>query len=660
MEMLTRKRFSFSASNFDKKDETQHISIDDCIVHRQGLLNRGTYVTYRVNTLRTDHKTTISVRRRYRDFEKLFKSLSTKYPDHALAKLPEKKTFELGKFKPEFVESRRKRLEDWLLGLAIHPVLGESPDFCDFLMDEDMNFDDEDDDVGCDSFVSSVGYIHGDGMRTIAEEENIDAEVGDEMKGSQYKSLEEGTLRTINAVAKEYHSQERFEEAKAMFLQVLQAYDLQYGPYHKRTLQAIENLASCVMDEGDLEEAKEYFLQAFSGREKTFGPEHPSTLRTAGIIANILQDTHADFKVTQQYYMRAISGYENSQNGDASNPELLQTLLSYGTLLESENQIDDAQMYLDRAATGFLNLYGPEHVSTLAALSQLANIYSEQHDFETAMALYEQTKCIKEKLYGYNHPITLETIGRIAMILQLQGKDEEALVYYNRYADCVGGDSDDDSGEEDSADSDDEDEGDPTNAPRRSSEQVSLTSDPVSSQEYERYVKMLKVGVPMENVKMKMVSEGMDASLIKNIEKEVVEVNKFDGGDTSDNNCKEDDSKEEMVKILDHPMFSKYIKMKKAGVPKEAIAAKMELEGMDISVLERDPQEWIPLDYRKKKEGPSVVAKEHPQLAKYFKMIRLGLPKDAAKQKMTQENMGEEKKKNHFMLRLGIMHFQIG
>ena len=110
-----RGRFSFSASNSaEKRGEKQHITIDDYVVHKQGLLNRGTYVTYRLNTLTDDHKTTVSVRRRYRDFEKLFKTLSNEYPSHALPKLPEKRRFELGKFKPEFIENRLKKLEEWL------------------------------------------------------------------------------------------------------------------------------------------------------------------------------------------------------------------------------------------------------------------------------------------------------------------------------------------------------------------------------------------------------------------------------------------------------------------------------------------------------------------------------------------------------------------
>jgi PX domain len=65
------------------------------------------------------------VKRRYRDFAKLFQCLSKCYPTHVIPRLPEKSLLSgFFRFKPEFIETRRQKLQEFLAGLAMHPILG--------------------------------------------------------------------------------------------------------------------------------------------------------------------------------------------------------------------------------------------------------------------------------------------------------------------------------------------------------------------------------------------------------------------------------------------------------------------------------------------------------------------------------------------------------
>jgi hypothetical protein len=56
---------------------------------------------------------------------------------------------------------------------------------------------------------------------------------------------------------------------------------------------------------------------------------------------------------------------------------------------------------------------------------------------------------------------------------------------------------------------------------------------------------------------------------------------------------------------------------------------------VDPSYLDKDPNEMIPLEA----EVPMVAVAEHPKYTKYFKMLKVGLGKDAIKVKMAQEGV---------------------
>jgi hypothetical protein len=136
---------------------------------------------------------------------------------------------------------------------------------------------------------------------------------------------------------------------------------------------------------------------------------------------------------------------------------------------------------------------------------------------------------------------------------------------------------------------------------------------------YEKYFKMLKVGLPKEVVKAKMTQEGLDPNQLDLDPETLVSLKDDDDG--------------EKVPIKSHPKFEKYFKMLKVGLPKEAVKAKMVQEGVDPNQLDLDPDTLIPLNDK----GKMVAAQDHPKYAKFFKMLKVGLPKDAIKAKMIQE-----------------------
>jgi hypothetical protein len=89
-----------------------------------------------------------------------------------------------------------------------------------------------------------------------------------------------------------------------------------------------------------------------------------------------------------------------------------------------------------------------------------------------------------------------------------------------------------------------------------------------------------------------------------------------------------------MIPLSEHPTYQKYFKMLKVGMPREAVAAKMKLEGVnDVSMLDKDPSEFVPLYSDTVMDG-YVRIKDHPIYSKYIKMLKVGLNIEAVKSRM--------------------------
>ena len=136
---------------------------------------------------------------------------------------------------------------------------------------------------------------------------------------------------------------------------------------------------------------------------------------------------------------------------------------------------------------------------------------------------------------------------------------------------------------------------------------------------YSKYFKMIKVGLPADSVKAKMQIEGVDPSILDNDPETMVPPQT---------------STAQKVPVKDHPTFSKYFKMLKTGVPLEAVRLKMRQEGADVTYIDKDPDELVPLEVETEQMVP---VGDHPVYSKYFRMLKVGLPADAVKQKMRQE-----------------------
>ncbi|RLN14208.1 hypothetical protein BBJ28_00004769 [Nothophytophthora sp. Chile5] len=107
------------------------VTVSEPVKQGEGM---NAYISYKLSTTTTRpqfSKSSFSVVRRYSDFVWLHAHLSAMYPGVVVPPLPEKLL--VGRFSPEFVESRRRSLQLFLQRCCLHPELQHSEHLTTFL-----------------------------------------------------------------------------------------------------------------------------------------------------------------------------------------------------------------------------------------------------------------------------------------------------------------------------------------------------------------------------------------------------------------------------------------------------------------------------------------------------------------------------------------------
>jgi tetratricopeptide (TPR) repeat protein len=79
-------------------------------------------------------------------------------------------------------------------------------------------------------------------------------------------------------LASTYREQGRWEEAKKLFIEVMEACKTRLGADHPSTLTGMANLASTYLDQARWEEAEKLLVQVMETSKTKLGADHPNTL----------------------------------------------------------------------------------------------------------------------------------------------------------------------------------------------------------------------------------------------------------------------------------------------------------------------------------------------------------------------------------------------
>ena len=162
--------------------------------------------------------------------------------------------------------------------------------------------------------------------------------------------------------------------------------------------------------------------------------------------------------------------------------------------------------------------------------------------------------------------------------------------------------------------------------PAASVKKVKLCEHP----KFSKYFNMLKKGLPETSVRHAMMRDGVDTSVLEKDPNEEVELEEEKGGSST----------VKKVKLCEHPKFSKYFNMLKKGLPETSVRHAMMRDGVDTSVLEKDPNEEVEIEEEKPESAVKKVKLcEHPKYSKYFNMLKKGLPETSVRHAMMRDGV---------------------
>ena len=148
--------------------------------------------------------------------------------------------------------------------------------------------------------------------------------------------------------------------------------------------------------------------------------------------------------------------------------------------------------------------------------------------------------------------------------------------------------------------------------------------------QFAKYFNMLKKGVPLAGVRHAMMRDGVDSSVLDKDPNEEVEIEEEKGGAAS----------VKKVKLCEHPKYFKYFNMLKKGLPEASVRHAMMRDGVDTSVLDKDPNEEVKLEEEKPESAVKRVKLcEHPKYSKYFNMLKKGLPETSVRHAMMRDGV---------------------
>eukprot|EP00957_Ditylum_brightwellii_P055990 4243232-Ditylum_brightwellii.AAC.1 len=142
-----------------------------------------------------------------------------------------------------------------------------------------------------------------------------------------------------------------------------------------------------------------------------------------------------------------------------------------------------------------------------------------------------------------------------------------------------------------------------------------------------------KKRVSVENEKNGTSKDDVHAALLSRIKEKKVSTPQDDNEEDSvvSKDAKSSSDSDGPPPLNKDPMYVKYFKMLKVGMPMGAVQHAMQRDGLDPSVMDGD--------HNKPAGSTGVPLKDDPAYAKYFKMLKVGMPMGAVQNAMQRDGV---------------------
>jgi tetratricopeptide (TPR) repeat protein len=222
-------------------------------------------------------------------------------------------------------------------------------------------------------------------------------------------------------------SQAEYKAAEQDYRQVLRLLATQ--PDDQRTREARAKaqygLGVVLGYEGNYTEARANLSAALEQQRKIYGDVNEDTAATLKELADAV-DQDGDLKSAIPLMQRAVE-VQRKLRGSTPHPALAEAINDLASMLEDNNQYDQAEALFSESLAMMRRLYGNKHPYIATALNNLALLSMKKGDLARSEATYREVLAMQRELLGDNHPDVAETLSKIAFVQYESGNQRQGL-----------------------------------------------------------------------------------------------------------------------------------------------------------------------------------------------------------------------------------------
>jgi tetratricopeptide (TPR) repeat protein len=220
-----------------------------------------------------------------------------------------------------------------------------------------------------------------------------------------------------------YAKQNKLQESKIVYEDLLEYYTAHAGNYSAQVLKCLEQLGQLYRWQGNHEAAIGYFTRVLENYEKNTGHDKLHAFRVLVHLANARR-ARSQYAEAEQLLLRALKGLQNSVG--VYHPDTAGAHVDIAISFRSTGQFEKAESHFALAFDGFSKSLGPDHPDALRAMMNFAILLDRRGRIAEATVLYKHVLSGRLKRLGPGHGYTMRTVERLAYVLWLQDERDEA------------------------------------------------------------------------------------------------------------------------------------------------------------------------------------------------------------------------------------------
>ena len=223
-----------------------------------------------------------------------------------------------------------------------------------------------------------------------------------------------GSAGARNALAITMKDCGRFDEAAALYQDVLSDVLARLGPQSSAAASGYHNLAGLAYARGDHHAAETLARTAVNLRTRLLGDRHPAVAADLAVLGAVLLAEHK-LDQAEDAYGKALTIYARVFGTD--HYEIAVTLNGLATIESERDRLDLAARLYRRALVIKERVLGPQHPEIGVLLNNLALVYRKAEQIDAAADCYERAIAILRNSLGDAHPSVVASSNNLAAMM---------------------------------------------------------------------------------------------------------------------------------------------------------------------------------------------------------------------------------------------------